>query len=205
MPKKEFTSFDVAAVVQELKDAIAGSRVSNVYQTDAKTIVLKLHKPDKPNLQLILEAGRRLHQTSYFLEKPTVPPAFCMALRKYLRGSFLENVEQYEFERVVIFHFKTKLEVMRLVLELFGEGNIVLVNENNVILQALSYKRMRDRNILRNETFSFAPPIGRNPLTMTEKEFQQSLQNFPDMEIVRALARYFSLGGIYAEEALLSA
>jgi predicted ribosome quality control (RQC) complex YloA/Tae2 family protein len=68
--KKEFTSFDVAAVVRELKEAILDSRVSNVYQLDSKTLLFKLHKTDKPAFGLVLESGKRLHLTSYISEKP---------------------------------------------------------------------------------------------------------------------------------------
>ena len=160
LPKKEFTSFDCSAVVNELNKALANSRVNNVYQLDAKTVLLKLHKTGMPPLRLVMEAGRRLHLTNYKLKKPLMPPAFCMALRKYLRGTWLASVEQYEFERVVIFYFRTKAVVLRLVLELFGEGNIVLSGENGEILQALLFKRMRDRKITRGEPFQFPPSSG---------------------------------------------
>jgi predicted ribosome quality control (RQC) complex YloA/Tae2 family protein len=83
MPKREFTSFDVAVTVHELNKALVDSRVNNIYQLDPKTLILKLHKTDQPPLRLVMEAGRRLHLTSYVSEKPQVPPAFCMALRKY--------------------------------------------------------------------------------------------------------------------------
>jgi predicted ribosome quality control (RQC) complex YloA/Tae2 family protein len=202
---KEFTSFDVAAVVGELKETILDSRVSNVYQLGSKTLLLKLHKPDKPAFGLILESARRLHLTSYIVEKPMIPPAFCMALRKYLRNGFLTDVEQYEFERVVVFSFKTKTEKFKLVLELFGEGNIILVDEKGRISHALIYKRMRDRNILRGEAFAFAPSSGKNPLKVSRENFWEELQGFGDFEIVRALARFLSIGGIYSEEVLLRA
>jgi predicted ribosome quality control (RQC) complex YloA/Tae2 family protein len=203
--KKEFTSFDVAAVVRELKEAILDSRVSNVYQLDPKTLLFKLHKPEKPNLALVLESARRLHLTAYITEKPQVPPAFCMALRKYLRNGWLTNVEQYEFERVVVFSFKTNAGEPRLVLELFGDGNIILVSEKGEILQALTYKRMRDRNILRGEPFVYAPSSGRNPFKVSKDEFREELRNFGDVEVVRALARFLSIGGVHAEEVLLRA
>src|SRR4030067_2700634 len=134
---KEFSSFDVAAVVQELKETIRDSRVNNIYQLDNKTLLLKLHKTDKPPFNLIMEAGRRLHLTSYETEKPETPPAFCMALRKYLRNALLTNIEQHEFDRVVLFSFKAKEGVAQLVLELFGDGNIILASEEGKILQAL--------------------------------------------------------------------
>jgi predicted ribosome quality control (RQC) complex YloA/Tae2 family protein len=203
--KKKFTSFDVAAVVYELQECIIDSRVNSVYQLDGKTLLLKLHKPDKPELRLVLEAGRRLHLTSYVLEKPLTPPAFCMALRKYLRNSRLTSLEQYEFERIVILSFKTSAGVVRLVLELFGEGNVILVGEDGRILQALSYKRMRDRNILCGEAFVFPPSSGKNPSKIGKEEFRSILKGVGDVEVVRAVARFLGVGGVYAEEALLRA
>jgi predicted ribosome quality control (RQC) complex YloA/Tae2 family protein len=205
LTKKQFTSFDVAAVVRELSEAILDSRVSNVYQLSSKTLLFKLRKADKPVFWLILEAGKRLHLTSYTMEKPTIPPAFCMALRKYLRNGWLTGVEQHEFERVVVFTFKTKTAVMRLFLELFGDGNIILVGEDDKILQALSYKRMRDRNILGGEAFRFAPPSRKNPLKVSKEDLLQELRNVDDVEVVRALARFLGVGGFYAEEVLLRA
>jgi len=203
--KKEFTSFDVAAVVRELRETILDSRVSNVYQIDSDTLLFKLHKPDKPAFGLVLESARRLHLTSYVIEKPMMPPAFCMALRKYLKNGWLTDVEQYEFERVVVFNFKTKTGGLKLVLELFGEGNIILVDERGKILQALAYKRMRDRNILREEIFAFAPSSGKNPFKIKKEDMHEGLKAFGDVEVVRALARFLSIGGVYAEEALLRA
>lgn len=205
MKKKEFTSFDVAAVVQELRETILDSHISNVYQLDDTTLLFKLHKPDKPVFRLILEAGRRLHLTEYVMEKLSVPPAFCMALRKYLRNAWLANVEQYEFERVVVFYLKTGMGEFRLVLELFGDGNIILVDNRGKILQALIYKRMRDRNILREEAFAFAPSGGKNPFKTSHEELVEGLKGFGDVEIVRAVARFLSIGGVYAEEVLLRA
>jgi predicted ribosome quality control (RQC) complex YloA/Tae2 family protein len=205
LPKKEFTSFDASAVVHELKDALVNSRVNNVYQLDAKTLLLKFHKTDKPPLRLMMEAGRRLHLTAYVLEKPLVPPAFCMALRKHLRSACLTSVEQYEFERIVVFHFRTKTSMLRLILELFGEGNIILIGENGEILQALIFKRMRDRNILRSEVFRFPPSSGKNPFKVTREELENALKTLGDVEVVRGLARFLGVGGVYAEEILLRA
>jgi predicted ribosome quality control (RQC) complex YloA/Tae2 family protein len=203
--KKEFTSFDVAVAVHELKEAIADSRVNNVYQFNEKTLVLKLHKTDKPPLRLVMEAGTRLHLTVYALKPPKTPPAFCMALRKYLRGAWVDSVEQYEFERVATVHFRTKTGVFRLVLELFGEGNIILTDETGKILQALIFKRMRDRNIVRNEVYQFPPSIGKNPFNVSEEELEKALKGSGDVEVVRAMARFLGVGGFYSEEILLRA
>ena len=202
MRKEEFSSFDVVAVIRELKDTVLNSRVGNIYQLNDKTLIFKL-RGGETVYSLVLEAGKRLNLTSYALEKPLVPPAFCMALRKFLRNSTLTNIEQYEFERVVLLDFSGKIGNFRLVLELFGEGNIILVDGENKILQALRFRRMRDRNILRGEAFRFAPPSGKNPTKIGVQALYDGLKGFGDVEIVRALARFLGIGGVYAEEVLL--
>ena len=205
MPNKVFTSFDIAAEVHELKNAVADSRVNNIYQLDRETLVLKLHKVDQPPLLLLLESGKRLHLTAYAPENPQTPPAFCMALRKYLRDAWLRTVEQYEFERIVTFTFQAKDAVVRLILELFGEGNIILTNQKGEILQALVFKHMRDRNIERGEAYAFPPSSGKNPFKTTRQELEDDLKASGDMEVVKTVARCLGLGGVYAEEILLRA
>jgi predicted ribosome quality control (RQC) complex YloA/Tae2 family protein len=202
---KEFTSFDVAIIVQEIEKTATSSRVNNIYQLGTKTILLKLHKANQPPLRLVIEAGRQMHLTAYALRSPRVPPAFCMALRKHLRGAWLEDLEQYEFERIVVMKFKTKTGLLRLILELFGEGNIILVAENGAILQALFFKRMRDRNIIRNEPFQFPPSRGENPFKVTREELKKTLKDCDEVEVVRVLTRFLGIGGFYAEEILLRA
>ena len=203
--RKEFSSFDLAVVVRELKAAIIPSCVNNVYQPDRKTLLLKLHKVNAPAQGLILEAGKRLHLTFYSAEKPLTPSAFCMGLRKHLRNAQLTNLDQYEFERVVTFEFKTSGRGLRLILELFGEGNIILLDDDDGILQAMSYKRMRDRSIVPHEVFRFAPSAGRNPTKVSQEEFVQELKDSAGVEVVRVLARRLGVGGIYSEETLLRA
>ncbi|RLI42797.1 hypothetical protein DRO69_10020 [Candidatus Bathyarchaeota archaeon] len=63
---------------------------------------------------------------------------------------------------------------------------------------------MRDRNILRGEIFQHAPSSGKNPLRLSREEFDE-ITGFGQLEIVRALTRFLSIGGFYAEEVLLRA
>ena len=203
--KKDFTSFDIAAAIQELKGLIADSRVNNIYQLDEKTLIFKLHKTDTPPIRLVMEAGRRLHATSYAEENPSEPPAFCMALRKYLRGAWVAGIDQYEFERIVTVSFRTKTGLLKLVVELFGEGNIILTNEQNVIIHALAFKKMRDRDILHNVVLQLPPSSSKNPFKVTQSELEEALKNAGETEVVRSIARFLGVGGVYAEEILLRA
>ena len=177
MIRKEFTSTDLAVALKEASGIVAESRVNNIYQIDGKTIIFKLHKTGQSPIRLVVEAGLRLHLSAYSIEPPSIPPAFCMALRKYLRNAWLSEVSQHEFERIAIFNFKTKTSIMQLVIELFGDGNIILIDQENKILQALIFRRMRDRNILRGEIFQFPPSIGKNPYKITREDFENNLKD----------------------------
>ena len=205
MRKKDFSSFDIAAAIKELKTTLADSRVNNIYQLNEKTVIFKLHKTDVPPIRLVMEAGRRLHVTSYAEENPSEPPAFCMALRKYLRNAWVAGIDQHEFERIVTVGFRTKTGVLKLVVELFGEGNIILTNEQNVIIHALAYKKMRDRDILHNVVLELPPSSGKNPFKVTLIELVEAFKSAGETEVVRVVARFLGVGGVYAEEILLRA
>jgi predicted ribosome quality control (RQC) complex YloA/Tae2 family protein len=201
--QKTLTSFGIAAVILELKERLQGARIQNIYQK-GRIFILKLHQPSQPPMNLLIEPGKRLHLTSYVVEKPEKPPAFCMALRKHLRNSIITEISQHEFERIVILKARTKEGEFKLVVELFGDGNIILIDSRNLIKQALAFKRMRDRNILRRGPFEHAPSSGRNPLQL-ESAHLLDLKSFEGVGVVRALTRFLSIGGSYAEEVLLRA
>jgi predicted ribosome quality control (RQC) complex YloA/Tae2 family protein len=198
------TSFDIAALTPELDRTIKGARINNIYQINPTTLLLKLRQPSQPSLHLLIESGKRLHLTSYALEKPKRPTAFCMALRKHLRNGRVTGIRQHEFERVITVQVSTGKDDFQLIIELFGGGNIILVDSQNKILHALTYRKMRDRNILRGETFQHAPPRGRNPLKLSRPDFGE-IETLGQLEIVKALTKFLSIGGLYAEEILLRA
>jgi len=202
--KTEMTSFDISAIVQELNQTVRNARIENIYQTNPTTLLLRLHKPNQPTMQLLIEARKRLHTTAYVLKKPTRPPAFCMALRKHLNGGTIQDIKQHEFERTITLKISTKQGEMQLIIELFREGNIILTNEQSIIITALVFKKMRDRNILRNTAFQHAPESGKNPFQATRAELDE-LMNMSQLEVVRGLTRVLSIGGLYAEEVLLRA
>lgn len=202
--KETMSSFDIAAVLLEITSRLEKARISNIYQTNPKTIILKLHKPEQPNFFLLIEAGKRIHLTWLVTEKPHKPPNFCMILRKHLKNSVVTEVKQQDFERIVTIKTATKNGEFRLISELFDEGNIILTNPKKEITTALTFKKMRDREILRNVIFSYPPSSGKNPLTLKRQETSE-ITRFGNLEIVKALTRFLGIGGLYAEEILLRA
>lgn len=195
-------SFDIAVVTVELDRMVSGHRIDNIYQLNPKTLLLNLHGKEGARTHLIIEAGRRVHATSYESEKPPKPAGFCMLLRKYLRNGVIEKVQQHLFERIIDVTVSCKGERFSLIIEVFGEGNVILVSPQGKILHALSYRRMRDRNIIHGEDFAYPPPIGGDPKIL-KREDLNALKERGQLETVKASARFLGVGGFYAEEVLL--
>jgi len=200
--KEEITSFDLAAVISELSKIIEGSRIGKIYQINHKILLLKLRSPKGESHHLLIEAGKRIHLTSYDFEKPKEPPSFCMALRKYLENGIIDKIEQYDFERIIEIIVRRGDQNYRLIIEFFDKGNIILVDSENKILHALTYRKMRDRNILRGEEFKYPPKRGID-LKHVNLDDLHKMRDLGELEIVRALTRSLGLSGFYAEEILL--
>lgn len=200
----ELSSLDIAVITAELDMILKDSRINNIYQLNEKTLLLKLRKPNGLRENLLIEAGTELHTTVYVLKTPLKPPDFCMALRKYLRNGRIKKIQQHDFERIVELTVESKAGEYRLVIELFGDGNIILVDPENKILHALTYKRMKDRNIIRGEIFKYPPPRGKDPRTL-RREALDEIRKMGQIEVVRSIARILGIGGKYAEEILIRA
>jgi len=195
--KTVMTSIDLTAILKELKNTILGSRIDNIYQTTPFLFLFKL----RPKTTLVIEAGKRIHLTQYVTKFPPSPPFFCRLLRKILRRGIVQDIQIEEFERIVSIIIRSKGILYKLIIEIFGRGNIILVDENDKIIHALSYRRMRDRNILRGESFKLPPPRGFNPLKVT----QIQLMSLRDTKgtVIKSLTNLLSIDGLFAEEILL--
>ena len=195
--KEEMSSVDIKYIVEELK-SLKGARIDKIYH-DGSEIRIKLHKAGEGRKDLIIEAGKRIHLTSYIREAPKMPSSFTMLLRKHLSGGFFDNIEQHDFDRIV----KIRIGNYTLIAELFRKGNIILVDENNIIIGALRYEEFKDRAIKPKHEYKL-PPARESPIEVSWERFLELIKS-ENVEIVRALARKLNMGGLYAEEILLRA
>lgn len=199
---KTMSNVDVFAVAHELDKLLKGARVAKAYQPLEDTIILRLHVKGEGRVDLLIQAGVRAHLTRYPLENPMIPPSFPMLLRKHLKGGTIEGVEQYDFDRILKLKIK-KDKIYTLVIELFGKGNIILLDEDDKIILPFRREVWSGRKILPGETYKHPPGQAINPLEFDMDQLAQQIRG-SETDIVRTLARS-GLGGLYAEEVLLRA
>lgn len=195
---KSMTNVDIYTICQELNDLLVGARVDKSFQPTKDTVVMRFHKAGTGRLDLVIQAGKRIHLSQYPLTNPQNPPSFPMLLRKIVKGANVVSVEQHNFDRVVEIKMK-KEETYTLIVELFSQGNIILLNESNEIILPLKRKHWSDRDISSKKEYVFPIENGINPTTLTIDEFKEIVSGGEDEEIVRVLATN-GLGSLYAEE-----
>ena len=198
--KESMSTVDIAAIVTELQELL-GARVVKAYQPGKEEIRLKLHQKDKGGIDLIIEAGRRIHITKYKRPSPRMPSNFSMYLRKHLGGGRIAQIQQLDFDRIVKITIERWDKTLSLVAELLPRGNIVVIDENGEIMQPLRRKTFASRKIKVGEKYE-RPPSRGNPLEMNEQELAGLCKQDKNkgVGVVRVLASELGLGRLYAEE-----
>ncbi|MBE2899236.1 fibronectin-binding domain-containing protein [Methanothermobacter thermautotrophicus] len=199
---KTMSNVDVFAVTSELNEMLRGARVDKAYQPLKDTVIIRFHVPGEGRVDVVMQAGARIHRTNYPPQNPKVPPSFPMLLRKHLRGGIVREVRQHGFDRIVEITVEKDQEYT-LIVELFAKGNIILLNQDREIILPLKRKTWSDRRIASREIYEYPPSRGINPLDYEPSELEEILMS-SDADLIRTLARS-GFGGLYAEEIVLRA
>ena len=187
------SGIDVMAMASELSGKLP-LWVDKVYQFDTRTLAVRLNGGNKAKYQLIIEAGRRAHLVKDLPEPPKNPPQFAMLLRKYISGGKVLAIRQHGLERILILDIGKGNLTYHLIIELFDEGNVILVNDAYTIIKPLWHHRFRDREVVPNVPYL----LGSTDPTGSRENLASALKN-DGRDLVRALATGCMLGGMYAE------
>ena len=189
------TGFDVRAVSLEL-DAWSGAYVKKAYMPHYEQIVLRINPKESEQFDLVIVRGQRVYTSKRDRPMPMTPPSFAMVLRKHLKNARLTKVEQVGFDRVLMFRFDTKHGQRSLSVELFRNGNVILMDENDVIIQPLTHASYSGRTIKKGEIY-VPPPAAIDPYNLTLDSLNEAFDE-SDRDLVSTLGGKINLGGIYA-------
>lgn len=191
--KSQLSSFDIAALVREFQQCI-DLRVEKIFLIGYDELFIRLTGIGvKKTISIKLGQAMWL-EDGFRTSKSEMPPTFAMLLRKYISGKAVRSIYQHGFDRIVIFEFQDNI---KLIAELFGRGNLILV-EGNKIVRPLTSKSWRAREVKAGHDYVF-PPESANPFSLSQEEVASILRN-SKKDLVRCLAMELNLGGAYAEE-----
>jgi len=207
-----FDGYVARSLKCELNTVLKESRIDKIYQPDKSQLMLRF-KRGRETHKLLISVNSSLPYvaiTEMDKANPSAPPLFCMVLRKHLQGGFLNEVTQYDNDRILFFDFQTHDEMKfaerkRLVVELMGKhSNIILVDSQGIIIDSI--RRIpstisRQRQVLPGLTYSFPPDQGKiNIEKCLSKDFYEKLQ-FKDTEVYKMIyTAYKGISPILAKE-----
>lgn len=194
--KKEMSAFDVRAMVTELS-SLEGAHMDKIHHWGAGSVLFRLNVTGQGKKELLFENKKWLFCPSRKPETPTMPSSFASFLRKYIDNARIGGVRQIGFDRIVEMDLSKSDGDYKLVFEMFGGGNVLLVKDGT-ILNCLIQKTYRDRKTRPGEPYAM-PKSRFDPTTSTEQDFLSAFRS-SDADAVRTLATAANLGGQYAEE-----
>jgi len=196
--REQSSSFDVARIVRELSELV-GARARKAYQPHYEQVVLRLNRKGVPSTDLVIVRGRRVYTSQRDRPMPSKPSQFAMVLRKHLNNSRLVAVDQFGFDRVIQLTFEHGGGRLRLVIELFRDGNVLLLDDNGVIIQPLTHAKYASRSLKKG--VAYTPP----PETIDPREMDRSaldaLLDGSEHDLIRTLAARANFGRIYGSTA----
>ena len=199
--KRAMTSVDLAALVGELRE-YTGAVVDKAYLYGDDLVRLKMRDFDRGRIELIIEVGdpKRAHIAvpEHVPDAPGRPPNFAMMLRNRIAGANFAGVEQYGFDRILTFRFEREDATTLIVAELFGDGNIAVMNEDREVIDCLDTVRLTSRMVAPGSQYGY-PDERFSPLDCDLEAFVARMKA-SDTDLVRTLATQLNFGGLYAEE-----
>ncbi len=151
--------------------------------------------------ELAILPGSFLCLTEYKIPRPKFPPEKISVLRRTLNGTIIERTYQKGFDRIVVMEGECSGEPVRIVAEMFGDGNLIF-EKGGKIIYAHKKGSWKHREISLGIPYVF-PPSTPDPREISVEEALKVVSNYKDL--VRGLARGLGLGGELAEEVCLRA
>lgn len=201
----ELTSLELGIVVAELKPRLMNSFLKKFYDLGNDSFRMSFHGHDG-SVEVYCRLLVTINETR-FKEEAGEATKFAMAVRKRIEDSKLLNMYQHGSDRIVIFEFGTGDGRYKLVIEMFGKGNLVIVNEGGKIELSSKQVNYRDRSV--RPGFDYLLPksesVDIDKLKRDEIGHIMESVSGSQNKMITEISKYINIGPIYLDEAIRGA
>ena len=182
-----FDGITVAAIVQELKEALCQGRIAKIAQPEADELLLTIKTPaGQKRLYLSASASLPLiYLTEDNKPSPMTAPNFCMLLRKHIGNGRIVDVFQPGLERIIQLDIEHLDELgdpcrKKLMVEIMGKhSNIIFCDTEDKIIDSIKHvsaQMSSVREVLPGRTYFIPDTMDKeDPLTVDKDRFIQAL------------------------------
>jgi len=172
----------------DFNDKLIGGRIDKIYQPDKNEIIISVRNGGE-NYKLLISSVSscpRIQLTNVTRKNPEQPPMFCMLMRKHLSGSYIREIKQIDFDRIIEITFECKDELQTtvhksIIIEIMGKhSNIIFMNtETKIIIDSIKRVAVNVsslRQIYPGLTYTLPPlPSKINPINVKKEDFFNSI------------------------------
>jgi predicted ribosome quality control (RQC) complex YloA/Tae2 family protein len=188
---------ELAYLIKEINDETQDYYVSNIWGINRNSLLFKLHHPKKPDIMLMI-SSIGMWMTNKKIDS-IEPNKLLRRLRSDLLRSKIEKIEQIGTERIAYLTFSNFDNKFVLIIEFFGDGNMLLCNYNKKILALLHSIDVRHRQLRVGIDYN-PPPLADviDILDFKKDEFKKIL--LTTTTIGKTIGRGLGLPKKYVEE-----
>ena len=192
---------ELSFLVKNLSELTEGYYVSNIYGINRENLLFKLHHPQKSDVFLMLSTSG-IWATSNKIEQIEQNKLLRRLRSELLRAKNLK-IEQLGTERIAYIRFSNFDKELTLVAEFFGDGNLLLCNNEMKILALLHSMEVRHRKL--SVGLQYATPPQDN-FDIFKKEFSEFKQEFAtSTPVAKIVGKLLGLPRRYTEEIIKQA
>ena len=186
---------ELVYLVKDIGEKTSGYYASNIWGINRNSLLFKLHHPTKPDIMLMVSSiGMWITEKKIDTIEPN---KMLRRLRNDLLRAKLTKIEQIGTERIAYFTFTNFEKEFILIVEFFGDGNIILCNGDKKILALLHSIDVRHRQLRVGLDYEPPPEDGLDVQNLTKKSFRDQ---FSSSGIGKTIGRGLGLPKKYVEE-----
>ncbi|MCI4360916.1 MAG: NFACT family protein [Thermoplasmata archaeon] len=199
--KDRFTSLDAVALAREVR-SLGRAHVDKIFDAGPESFAVSLRAPGAGRVELLLVLGRYGALLEEGVKHGEEPGPLAREMRRLLSGAILSDVPDPAGER----HLELLLtradspEPLRLAVEFFGTGNLVVARGERIV--AVAHPKAWAHRTIRIGAEYRPPPSRGNPWTRTVAELEAALVS-SRTDRASTLAARLGFGGPIAEELLV--
>jgi len=201
----ELSSIELRYLVNEIQSRVISSSSSEYYVSSINAITrsslfLRLHHPMKEDVMLVLST-RGIWITRLKFKPVEEKNTLENIAQKELERAKLELIEQAGSERIVSLRFRQLDGKVRIVVcEFFGNGNLIICDENMQIIAILHPIQVRHRTLSVGLRYAYPPAKGVDVFKITLDQMLSLKDDAKNLDVLRWIGRSISMPKKFVEE-----
>ena len=201
----ELSGIELRYLVNEIRSRVISSSSSGYYVSSINAITksslfLRLHHPMHEDVMLVLST-RGIWITRLKFKPVEEKNNLESIAQKELERAKLELIEQAGSERIVSLKFRHLDGKVRIVVgEFFGNGNLIICNENMQIIAILNPIEVRHRTLSVGMRYAYPPTRGIDVFKITLGQMLSLRNEAKNLDVLRWIGRNISMPKKFVEE-----